>query len=158
ALAVALEIRQPAPVLALAAEEEDSESQERLLPVASAVTSSAISAGHSIAISAQPAHAITVSLDDGEAAGRLKSALADARPPKSVHDAKTVMHALDSLAVKVDGLRHEPMLYSYLLDPTYSSHGLAEIALRRFNLKLGGAPAESADITGRLAAALAQEV
>jgi hypothetical protein len=30
------------------------------------------------------------------------------------------------------------MLYSYLLDPTYSSHALAEVALRRFNLKLSG--------------------
>ena len=35
------------------------------------------------------------------------------------------------------------MLYSYLLDPTYSSHRLPEVALRRFNLKLGGTLAES---------------
>ena len=46
------------------------------------------------------------------------------------------------------------MLYSYLLDPTYSSHRLSEVALRRFNLKLAGELAESADITGRLASAL----
>ena len=38
----------------------------------------------------------------------------------------------------VAGVRHDPMLYSYLLDPTYSSHALAEVALRRFNLKLAG--------------------
>ncbi len=56
------------------------------------------------------------------------------------------------------GVRHDPMLYSYLLDPTYSSHRLADVALRRFNLKLGGELAESADITGRLAAALRSEV
>jgi len=155
ALAVALEIRHAPPVVV--AEEEESDPQERLL-LASEVTSTTISPGHSIAISAQPAIAITVSLDDGEAANRLKSALADAKLPKSIHDAKTVTHALESLAVKVDGLRHDPMLYSYLLDPTYSSHGLAEIALRRFNLKLAGAPAESADITGRLTAALHGEV
>ena len=51
------------------------------------------------------------------------------------------------------------MLYSYLLDPTYSSHRLPEVALRRFNLKLIAANlAEAADITGRLAAALRAEV
>ncbi len=53
---------------------------------------------------------------------------------------------------------HDPMLYSYLLDPTYSSHRLPEVALRRFNLKLSGTLAESADVTGRFAAALRQEV
>jgi DNA polymerase-1 len=50
------------------------------------------------------------------------------------------------------------MLYSYLLDPTYSSHRLAEVALRRFNLKLAEELAESADIAGRLAGALRSEV
>jgi DNA polymerase-1 len=50
------------------------------------------------------------------------------------------------------------MLYSYLLDPTYSSHRLADVALRRFNLKLAGNLAESADITFRLATALRREV
>ena len=50
------------------------------------------------------------------------------------------------------------MLYSYLLDPTYSAYGLRETALRRFNLKLGRRTAEAADITGRLAAALRKDV
>jgi DNA polymerase-1 len=50
------------------------------------------------------------------------------------------------------------MLYSYLLDPTYSSHRLADVALRRFNLKLGGTLPEMADITGRLATTLRRDV
>ncbi len=50
------------------------------------------------------------------------------------------------------------MLYSYLLDPTYSSHRLADVALRRFNLKLNGTLPESADITGRLTTTLRDEV
>ena len=50
------------------------------------------------------------------------------------------------------------MLYSYLLDPTYSSHRLADVALRRFNLKLSGDLAEAADITGRLASAFREEI
>jgi DNA polymerase-1 len=53
---------------------------------------------------------------------------------------------------------HDSRLYSYLLNPTYSSHGLPDAALRRFNLKLSGNLAESADITGRLTTALRQEV
>jgi DNA polymerase-1 len=50
------------------------------------------------------------------------------------------------------------MLYSYLLDPTYSSHRLADVALRRFNLKLSGDLAEAADVTGRLTTALKEDV
>jgi len=34
--------------------------------------------------------------------------------------------------IALAGVKHDPMLYSYLLDPTYSSHSLAEVALRRF--------------------------
>ena len=60
--------------------------------------------------------------------------------------------------LSVEGIRHDPTLYSYLLNPTYSSHTLTETALRRFNLKLGGGVAESADITGRLTAALRSDV
>ena len=58
--------------------------------------------------------------------------------PKSVHDYKAAIHALEPLGITLAGVQHDPMLYSYLLDPTYSSHRLADVALRRFNLKLGG--------------------
>ena len=60
--------------------------------------------------------------------------------------------------ITLRGVRHDAMLYSYLLDPTYSSHRLPEVALRRFNLKLSGTLAESADVTGRFTATLRQEV
>jgi DNA polymerase-1 len=50
------------------------------------------------------------------------------------------------------------MLFSYLLNPTYSSHTLHEVALRRFNLQLAGTTPEAADVTLRLARALRQEV
>jgi DNA polymerase I len=50
------------------------------------------------------------------------------------------------------------MLYSYLLDPSYSSHRLPEVALRRFNLKLADEIAEAADITGRLSVVLREDV
>src|SRR5262249_22769341 len=84
--------------------------------------------------------------------------LADAAIPKAIHDYKATIHALEPLGLAIAGVRHDPMLYSYLLDPTYSSHSLAEVALRRFNLNLSGGLAEAADLTGRLTAALQYEV
>ncbi len=111
-----------------------------------------------IAISAAAGTATTVKLDSGAAATKLRSILTSATTPKSIHDYKAAIHALDSLGILLQGVQHDPMLYSYLLDPTYSSHRLADVALRRFNLKLGGELAEAADVTGRLTAALKEDV
>jgi DNA polymerase I len=111
-----------------------------------------------IAISSAAGSATIVKLDTGEAAEKLRSILADAAVPKAVHDYKAAIHALTPLGVRLEGVRHDPMLYSYLLDPTYSSHRLADVALRRFNLKLSDELAESADITGRLAGVLRSDV
>ena len=111
-----------------------------------------------LALSTAPGKALSVSLEGGAIAEKLKAALADASLAKAVHDAKSAMHALEPRGVLLAGLRDEPMLYSYLLDPTYATHSLADVALRRFNLKLSGAVAEAADVTGRMAAALRQEV
>ena len=111
-----------------------------------------------VAISAEAGSAVTVMLDAGDAAATLRPVLSDAGAPKAIHDLKAASHALAPLGVTVDGVAHDPMLYSYLLDPTYSSHRLADVALRRFNLKLSGVLAEAADITGRLTSALRSEV
>ena len=113
---------------------------------------------HRVAISASAGSATIVKLDSGEATATLRSALASANVPKSVHDYKAAIHALTSLGVELAGVQHDPMLYSYLLDPTYSSHRLADVALRRFNLKLSGDLAESADIAGRLTTTLRSEI
>ena len=91
-----------------------------------------------IAISSTQGAAVTVSAAAEEAMSRLKSALADETLPKAIHDYKAATHALERQGISLDGVRHDPMLYSYLIDPTYSSHRLADVALRRFNLKLSG--------------------
>ena len=109
------------------------------------------------AISAAAGSATIVKLS-GDAGEKLRSVLADAAITKAVHDYKAAIHALAPLGIVVEGVRHDPTLYSYLLNPTYSSHSLGETALRRFNLKLGGGVAESADITGRLTTALRSDV
>ena len=111
-----------------------------------------------IAISSTHGAAITVSAEAEEATSKLKSVLSDENLPKAIHDYKAATHAFERQGIKLAGVEHDPMLYSYLLDPTYSSHRLADVALRRFNLKLSGTLPEAADITGRLAAALSREV
>jgi len=110
----------------------------------------AISSGHGVAV--------TVGASAEEAKLKLKSALADETVPKAIHDYKAATHALERQGITLQGVEHDPMLYSFLLDPTYSSHRLADVALRRFNLKLSGTLPEAADITGRLATALRREV
>jgi DNA polymerase-1 len=111
-----------------------------------------------VSISAAAGSAVAVKLDSGAAAEKLRAVLTNAAIPKAIHDYKAAIHAFDPLGISLAGVLHDPMLYSYLLDPTYSSHRLADIALRRFNLRLSGELAESADVTGRLASALRSEV
>jgi DNA polymerase-1 len=137
-------------------EEEEEESESGMLALTSGPP--AMARPRDIAISATHGVAITVSAEAEEAASKLKSALADETLPKAIHDYKAATHALEWQGIALQGVRHDPMLYSYLLDPTYSSHRLADVALRRFNLKLSGTLPEAADITGRLAASLRLEV
>ena len=138
------------------AAEEDA--QLSLIGTAEMSTTPAATSSRRIAISAAEGSATVVRLDSSDASTKVRSILASAEVPKSVHDYKAAIHALTPLGATIAGVRHDPMLYSYLLDPTYSSHRLADVGLRRFNLKLSGQVAESADITGRLASELRNEV
>jgi DNA polymerase-1 len=115
-----------------------------------------------IAVSNAPGAGAMLALEDPALADLVKSVLEDAALPKTFHDLKSAFHhfgeRFPGQEIALAGVRHDPMLYSYLLDPTYSSHSLPEVALRRFNLKLSGNLAEAADVTGRLASALRKEV
>jgi DNA polymerase-1 len=158
-------------VLAVAVEQEESSEQPQeeekeeepqaaqLSLMGGAMTTAPVeAAAHRVAISAAAGSAIVVNLVSEEISEQLLPALANGEVPKAIHDYKAAIHALGSLGITVAGVQHDPMLYSYLLDPTYSSHRLADVALRRFNLKLAGQLAESADITGRLTEVLRGEV
>jgi DNA polymerase-1 len=136
-------------------EDEAAEAPESMLPLTAAPAEPAQM--QTIAISAGAGTAVNVSMQS-EAGARLRSALESVDLPKSIHDYKAAIHALQAQGIVLRGVQHDPMLYSYLLDPTYASHRLPEVALRRFNLKLSGTLAESADVTGRFAAALRNEV
>ncbi|MGB8732834.1 MAG: DNA polymerase I, partial [Candidatus Sulfotelmatobacter sp.] len=158
ALAIAVELDQAKSLTEDEDEAAVEEPQEAMLPLTDGSPSSAPEPASSrIAISGTAGSAAIVKLDS-PAAVPLRSILASASTLKTVHDYKAAIHALDPLGIHLQGVRHDPMLYSYLLDPTYSSHRLADVALRRFNLKLGGDLAEAADVTGRLATALGEEV
>ena len=77
---------------------------------------------------------------------------------KAVADGKAALRALRSFGIELGGVRHDVMLYSHLLDPTQSGHALEEVALRRFNARLGADCAERADAAGQLARLLAPEI
>ena len=164
ALAVAVEAEELVDAAEPAAVEEEESDDERadaqLSLVMGSTTPGAAPAPpvRRAAISAAAGSATIVRLDSGDAAERLRVALANAELPKAVHDYKAAIHTLTPLGIRLAGIQHDSMLYSYLLDPTYSSHRLGDVGLRRFNLKLSGELAESADITGRLATALRGEV
>ncbi|MGB7866246.1 MAG: DNA polymerase I, partial [Candidatus Sulfotelmatobacter sp.] len=126
-------------------------------------TASPEPASSRIAISAAAGSAAIVKLDSTSAATKLRSILTSAATPKTIHDYKAAIHALEALGINLQGVQHDPMLYSYLLDPTYSSHRLSDVALRRFNLKLSQLQtnndlSEAADIAGRLASVFREEV
>ena len=110
-----------------------------------------------IALCVTEAESYTAELG-GAYGARIARLLADGSAVKAVHDAKSTLHALSDTGLGLAGVEHDTMLYSYLLDPTYSAHTLPEVALRRLGLKLTGSLAEAADITLRLASALCTEV
>jgi DNA polymerase I len=158
ALAIAVEQAEALPEIEEEAVEEEPQSGMLALTDDSSPTSSPEPGARRIAISAAAGAAAVVKLDSSSAATELRSILTTATTPKSIHDYKAAIHALDSLGISLHGVQHDPMLYSYLLDPTYSSHRVADVALRRFNLKLSGDLAEAADITGRLTTVLREDV
>jgi DNA polymerase-1 len=153
ALAVALEV--PAVGRAKQEEREKEEEEEAELPLTS--TAEAPPARR-LALSAAPDSALTIALDGGAPAKKAAAALADAKLPKAVHDSKSAARALEAQGIALAGVRDDPALFSYLLNPTYANHSLPEAALRHVQAQLAGSLAQAADVTGRLAARLRAEV
>ena len=117
----------------------------------------------SIELSPRPGLARTAAVDEkGETLVAIAEWLADPKRLKIVHDPKLteLVAILDSAASKIRlaGVRHATMLYSYLLRPTTANHAFPEVVLRHLNLTLSGAPGERADFLHRLAPILRKEV
>jgi DNA polymerase I len=111
-----------------------------------------------LAISSATGKAFSGVVDGDEISGELKKLLSDPKIPKAIHDYKAALRQLEPHGVELAGVVDEPMLYSYLINPTYTKHSLAEIAVRSFNLNLSGSVAEAADVTGRITPVLRKEV
>lgn len=140
-------------------EEETRENESGSLPFAAAPVAAATEAAPiQIAFSTEPGKAVVGSLNGDELGSELKRLLHDPEIPKAVHEYKAVLRELGPRGVNLAGVRDEPALYSYLINPTYANHTLSEIAVRGFNLKLSNSLAEAADVTGRIATALRLEV
>ena len=148
-LAIAVETESSEPV----AEGPEEEPETGMLPLMPQALDTQRPIG--MALSAESGVAVSALLSGtGEISETLRTALADSNLRKTVHGWKSFAHALQTHEVEVKGVEHDSTLYSYLLDPTYSSHRLPDVALRHLNLKLSGNLAEAADITGRLTTAL----
>lgn len=75
-----------------------------------------------------------------------------------VHNWKSIQLQLGKANLKWGGDVHDTLLYSYLLEPLASSHGLGEVVLRRFGRKLPPTLAAHAQATRELADLLLPEV
>jgi DNA polymerase-1 len=139
-------------------EETDDASQGAMLPLQHGL---ALGGGEvvlpKVAISPRPGEDISAALD-GETGEALRAALADGSRPKSIHDYKAALHMLGAHGIALAGVEHDPMLYSYLLDPTYTSHRLPDVVLRHMHRRMGDSLAEAADMTGRMAQSLRRQV
>src|SRR5712691_4484184 len=144
-----------------AEEEEEAEpepEQSGLLPLQAADAPAAVVPLERVAFSVAAGSGAIATLADKLLVERVKNLLEGEATAKTIHDLKSALHHFSAQGIALTGIQHDPMLYSYLLNPTYSSHALPEVALRRFNLKMGGSLAEAADVTGRLSTALRKEV
>jgi DNA polymerase-1 len=92
----------------------------------------------------------------------VRALLEDAAVPKQVHDLKSALRHLAGEGITLRGVQDDLMLYSYLVNPTHSTHRLSDVAARFSNrpLQLEGesALAEAAHATYTLAGVLRDDV
>lgn len=138
--------------------EAEEESESGTLPFLTARPEPKEPAAIKIALSSEPSKAWSASLDGNEIGEELRRILSSEKIPKAVHDYKAALRALQADGIELAGVQDDPMLYSYLINPTYANHALPEIAVRSFNLKLSNSLAEAADVTGRITPVLRKEV
>ena len=126
------------------------------LAVGEAETSDMLTAiSQEAALSPKPGVARTI---PAELLPGLKPWLEDSAIPKAAHDSKAVRRALARQEVSLEGVLHDTLLYSFLLDATESNHSLEAAVERRFGERPADSLAAKADWSGRLAAALAPEI
>jgi DNA polymerase-1 len=93
----------------------------------------------------------------------LEPLLRDPAHPKAVHNSKLLRLMLmkstgEPAAAALQGVAHDTLLYSFLLEPLASSQALPEVILRRDGFKVSGSLAEATERTRHLAQLLAPEI
>ncbi len=90
-----------------------------------------------IAVSTEPGRILVIALDaavESRAPDWLCKLLADENSPKSVHDLKATLRVFDrhgaSHGLHLAGPVDDVMLYSYLINPTHTTHRLGDVAAR----------------------------
>ncbi|MHB1700300.1 MAG: DNA polymerase I [Acidobacteriaceae bacterium] len=130
---------------------------------ASGLASSQTAAPHTLwlGLAAEPKKALRVQLGSPEAEP-LRAALEDPTLPKSLHDLKAVLRALEPLGIALAGVRDDVMLYSYLVNPTHASHKIEDVVARFSNRPLARADEsklpEAADAIRKLAPVLRSDI
>ena len=144
---------------ALAAEEPketESESEELAVPqtlsLLDVVEEAEKKTESSVGVSAEPGKGLCLSLTP-----ELKKLFEDASVPKHVHDLKLALHVLCGLNVDLKGRVDDGMLLSYALNPTHTTHTLADVAARQ-NQTAPTSLAAAAAVTLALVADLRDEV
>jgi DNA polymerase-1 len=112
--------------------------------------------GLRLGVAAGDSLALLVCADD------VRALLEDAAVPKQVHDLKSAMRHLVGEGITLRGVHDDLMLYSYLVNPTHSTHRLSDVAARFSNRPLQlqgeGALAEAAHATYTLTGGLRDDV
>ncbi len=85
--------------------------------------------GLMLAVAAVGGESLRVNLD-GPYADELRSFLQDEAVPKAVHDMKSSLRVLAPHGIALAGVRDDIMLYSYLVNPTHTTHRLADVVAR----------------------------
>jgi DNA polymerase-1 len=160
-IAGGIETAEPAPEAEEPAEPEMQQSLSLLDAIESAESKDAVTAApppvFALGLAADDTKAFRVPWD-GEAASLLRAALEDATLPKSVHDLKTLLRTTQSHGIQLAGVQDDVMLYSYLLNPTHSTHRLEDVAARFDNQSLRGEGEEALPMAAATIARLAPQL
>jgi DNA polymerase-1 len=110
-------------------EEEPPMQQTTMLNFAAADEPKEESPVYYLGLSASPESALLATLD-GPGCEELRALIEDETVAKSVHDLKATARSLAQQGVELRGVHDDIMLYSYLINPTHTTHVLSDVVAR----------------------------
>ena len=110
-------------------EEEPPMQQTSMLNFAAADEPEVESPVYYLGLSASPESALLTTLD-GPGCKNLRALIEDETVAKSVHDLKATARSLAQQGVELRGVHDDIMLYSYLINPTHTTHVLSDVVAR----------------------------